>query len=59
MGIFRALGFGIFLIVLASVMPPVLSELSKAIVIFLQSSEKAFLAAGALASYAGRIPPSY
>ncbi len=59
MGIFKAFGFGILLLILATMMPPVLSELSKAIVVFLQSSEQAFLAAGTLASYAGHIPPTY
>jgi hypothetical protein len=58
MGIFRALGFGLFLIILASLMPAVFSELSLTVVTFLQSSAQAFVAAGILASYAGHIPPS-
>ena len=54
---FRALGFGLFLIILALLLPAVFAELSRAIVVFLQSTELAFTAAGILASYAGHIPP--
>ncbi len=57
MGILRALGFGIFLTILAVFMPTVFSELTRTIVTFLQSSQKAFAAAGILASYAGHLPP--
>lgn len=57
MGIFRALGLGIFLIILASLMPTVFAEFVKTIVVFLQSSQQALAAAGILASYAGHIPP--
>ncbi len=58
MGILRAFGFGIFLIVIALLMPAVFAELVRTIVTFLQSSQEAFAAAGILASYAGHIPPS-
>ena len=56
MGIFRALGFGLFLIILVSLMPAVFAEFSKTLIVFLQSSQQAFGAAGILASYAGHIP---
>ena len=56
MGIFRALGLGLFLIIIACLMPAVFAELTRTIVIFLQSSEQAFAAAGVVASYAGHIP---
>ncbi len=58
MGIFRALGFGLFLLVLSALMPSVFIELQKTAVTFLESSQQAFLAAGVIASYAGRIPSS-
>lgn len=57
MKVLGAFGFGLFLIILALLMPTVFSELSKTVVIFLQSSQQAFAAAGILASYAGHIPP--
>jgi ABC-type transport system involved in cytochrome bd biosynthesis fused ATPase/permease subunit len=57
MGIFRAFGLGLFLLIVALLMPAVFAELTKTIVIFLQSSEQAFAAAGVVASYAGHIPP--
>jgi hypothetical protein len=57
MGIFKAIGFGIFLLVLAVVMPRVLSELTNTIIVFLQSASKAFTAAGQLANYAGHVVP--
>ncbi len=57
MGIFRALGFGLFLIILASLMPLVFTELTRTAVIFLKSSQEAFMAAGVVASYAGHLPP--
>lgn len=57
MPLFRVVGFGLFLVILAIAMPVALSELTKTIVIFLQSAQQAFLAAGILASYAGQIPP--
>lgn len=56
MSILRAVGFGIFLLVLSSIMPTVFAELTKTLLVFLQSSETAFQAAGILASYAGHIP---
>ncbi|MHB1163022.1 MAG: hypothetical protein ACYCZZ_00610 [Minisyncoccota bacterium] len=56
MRILRALGSGLFLLILITLMPAVFSELSKTIIVFLQSSQKAFAAAGVLASYAGRLP---
>jgi hypothetical protein len=56
MGILRALGFGLFLVVILFLMPTVFFELSKTIVVFLQSSQLAFTAAGVLASYAGHLP---
>lgn len=57
MGILRAAGFGLFLVILALLLPTVFSELAKTIVVFLRSSQEAFAAAGILASYAGHIPP--
>jgi hypothetical protein len=57
MGIFRVLGFGLFLIIIAILLPTVFSELSRTIIVFLQSSQQAFAAAGTIASYAGHIPP--
>jgi hypothetical protein len=57
MGIFRAFGLGLFLVIVALLMPAVFAELTRAIVVFLQSSEQAFAAAGVIASYAGHIPP--
>jgi ABC-type transport system involved in cytochrome bd biosynthesis fused ATPase/permease subunit len=58
MGILRAFGFGLFLVVILILMPTVFSELTKTAVIFLQSSQQAFMAAGIVASYAGHIPSS-
>jgi predicted membrane channel-forming protein YqfA (hemolysin III family) len=57
MKVFRALGSGLFLLILASLLPTVFSELSRTLVVILQSSQKAFAAAGILASYAANIPP--
>ena len=57
MGIFRALGFGLFLVIIALFMPAVFAELTRTIVTFLQSSQQAFTAAGIIASYAGHLPP--
>jgi len=57
MGILRALGFGITLIILASLMPTVFMELTRTIVVFLQSSQQAFAAAGILAGQAGHLAP--
>lgn len=57
MGILRALGLGIFLITLAVLLPTVFAELVKTLVVFLQSSQAAFAAAGVVASYAAQIPP--
>lgn len=59
MALFRVLGFGLFLIIIMLVMPLVFVELVKTLVVFLQSAQKAFLAAGTIASYAGHIPPAH
>ena len=60
MKISGVLGFGLFLVLLVLLLPAVFSELSRTIVVFLQSSQEAFTAAGILASYAGHIPlPSH
>jgi predicted membrane channel-forming protein YqfA (hemolysin III family) len=56
MGIFRAFGFGIFLLILASLMPLVFQQLSSTAIAFLESSQEAFAAAGTLASYSSNIP---
>lgn len=56
MKIFGALGTGLFLVIIASIMPAVFTELSRTIIVFLQSSQQAFSAAGVIASYAGHIP---
>lgn len=58
MGTLRALGLGLFFVIVLILMPDVFSELAKTIVIFLQSSQEAFTAAGIIASYAGHIPLS-
>ena len=58
MGIFRAFGFGLFLVIIALLMPAVFAELTRTIVTFLQSSQQAFAAAGVIASYAAHIPPA-
>lgn len=57
MGIFRAFGLGLFLIIIALLMPAVFAELTRTIVTFLHSSAQAFAAAGIIASYAGHLPP--
>ena len=57
MGILRALGFGLFLLIILFLMPTVFFALTKTVVTFLESSQEAFTAAGILASYAGHIPP--
>ena len=58
MGIFRSLGFGLFLVIVALLMPTVFTELTKTVVVFLQSSQDAFSAAGILASHAtDHFPP--
>lgn len=56
MKILRAFGLGIFLLTLIVLMPDVFSEFSKTIVVFLQSSQQAFAAAGAIASFAAHVP---
>jgi len=56
MGILRAIGFGLFLVIVLLLMPVVFSELVETIVVFLQSSQEALMAAGIIASYAGHIP---
>lgn len=58
MKILRALGTGLFLLIIASLMPTVFAQLTRTLVVFLQSSQQAAEAAGTLASYAGHIPPS-
>ncbi|MDO8593734.1 MAG: hypothetical protein Q7R59_02470 [bacterium] len=58
MGILRAFGFGLFLVIVLILMPAVFSELARTTVVFLQSSQEAFAAAGIVASYAGHIPSS-
>ncbi len=55
MKILRAFGFGALLIVIAVFMPPVLSELSKTLVVLLKSSAQVFSAAAAIASQAAHI----
>jgi ABC-type transport system involved in cytochrome bd biosynthesis fused ATPase/permease subunit len=55
MKILRAIGFGIFLLILLVLMPAAFAELSKTVVVFLQSSQQAFVAAGTLASHADDI----
>ncbi|MFZ1074870.1 MAG: hypothetical protein WAN50_00640 [Minisyncoccia bacterium] len=57
MGIFRAIGSGMFLAIIALMMPTVFSELTKTLIVFLRSSQEALTAAGILASYAGQIAP--
>jgi hypothetical protein len=57
MKILRAIGSGLFLLIIAGLMPTVFAQLTQTLVVFLQSSEQAFTAAGILASYAGHIPP--
>ncbi len=52
----HVLGFGLFLFILANAMPPVFSELSKTLTVFLESAQQAFLAAGVLASHAAALP---
>lgn len=56
MKILRSIGFGIFLLTLLFLMPSVFFELTKTLIVFLQSSQEAFTAAGILASYAGHLP---
>lgn len=56
MAILQAIGTGLFLLILMLLMPLVFSELVKTIVVFLQSSQQALMAAGTIASYAGSIP---
>ena len=51
------MGFGIFLIILSVMMPAVFSELTKTLIIFLQSAEQALAAAGLVASHATNIIP--
>lgn len=50
MKILRSLGLGVFFLVLLVFMPAVFFELSRTLVVFLQSSQKVFTAAGTLAS---------
>lgn len=51
----RALSTGAFLIILALLMPAVFAQLSKTLVVFLESAQQAFAAAGILAAHA--VPP--
>jgi ABC-type transport system involved in cytochrome bd biosynthesis fused ATPase/permease subunit len=53
MRILRALGLGLFLVIIMLLLPAVFYELSKTIVVFLQSSQEVFSAAAVMASYAG------
>jgi hypothetical protein len=57
MPLFRVIGFGLFLLIIAIAMPVVFAALTETILVFLQSAQQALLAAGILASYAGHIPP--
>lgn len=58
MGITRALGLGLFFVILATLMPTVFAELTKTILVFLQSSQQALSAAGILAAHAAAsFPP--
>ena len=50
MKILRSLGLGVFFLVLLIFMPAVFFELSRTLVVFLQSSQQVFTAAGAIAS---------
>ncbi len=54
MKILGAFGIGVFLVVLAALLPSVFAELSKTLVVVLRSIAEAFTAAGILASYAGQ-----
>ena len=54
MKVLRAIGFGIVLVILAVMMPPVLAELTKTLIVILQSTAQAFVAAGQLAGAATR-----
>lgn len=56
MGIFHALGLGIFFFVLLSFMPTVFGELAKTLIVFLQSAQDVLAAAGVLASHTADIP---
>jgi hypothetical protein len=58
MRILRVVGLGIFLVLIAAILPPVFSELSKTLVIFLQSTQQALTAAGTLAGSAAHLAPS-
>ena len=55
MKILRAFGFGIFLLTLIVLMPDVFSEFSETLIVFFQSSQQAFAAAGVIASYAAHV----
>ena len=55
MKILRAFGTGIFLVIIAAMMPAVFAEFSKTLVVFLKSSQQAFTAAGVLASHAAML----
>jgi hypothetical protein len=57
MKILRAIGIGLFLVILSSMMPTVFAELAKTLLAFLQGSQKAFTAAGNLAGYADQSIP--
>jgi hypothetical protein len=56
MGIFRAFGLAIFLITVAVLLPAVFGELSKTLVVFLESSQTALTAAGDIAAHASSVP---
>lgn len=55
MKILGALGFGVLLVILAILMPTVLTELTKTLVAILQSTAQAFVAAGEIASRAALV----
>lgn len=59
MGIFRALGIGIFLLIISSLMPTAFTALDRTVVTFLQSTDEALVSAGAYASYAGTLVPAH
>ncbi|HUY62428.1 MAG TPA: hypothetical protein VMV50_01385 [Candidatus Paceibacterota bacterium] len=57
MRITQALGSGLFLVIVAHLMPSVFAQLARTAVVFLQSSQAALAAAGMLAAHAGTLTP--
>lgn len=55
MRITHALGSGLFLVIIAHLMPVVFRELSTTIVVLLKGAQRALVAAGMLASHAGAV----